>query len=93
MSSAKSKKAGFVLIALLGYGISLFVARAMASSGLWFLYVHMCGSGPNATKCVDGINKDKAFVSKTECESAAQDFVDEMERLEMKILSIRCVQE
>jgi hypothetical protein len=86
------KKPGFVLVVLLGYGISLVATGAMAS-GMWFLYLHMCGSGPNATKCVDGINKDKAFVSKTECESAAQEFVDEMERVQMKILSIRCVQE
>jgi hypothetical protein len=87
------KKSGFLLVVLLGYGISLVAAGAMASSGMWFLYLHMCGSGPNATKCVDGINKDKAFVSKTECESAAQEFVDEMERVQMRILSIRCVQE
>lgn len=87
------KKTGMVLLVLLGYGISVFAAGAIASSGMWFLYVHMCGSGSNATKCVDGTNEDTPFVSKTECESAAQQFLEEMERMQMKILSVRCVQE
>jgi hypothetical protein len=86
-------KTGMVLAVLLGYGISVFAVRVIASSGMWFMYVHMCGSGSNATKCVDGINEDAPFVSKTECESAAQQFVEQMERMQMKILSVRCIQQ
>jgi hypothetical protein len=72
-----------------------FSLSAKANDGMWYIGVDMCGAGPLASKCVDGVmadaNSDK-FVSREICEVNAQRFAVQMRQIAFDVKRVWCEQ-
>jgi hypothetical protein len=84
-----TKNQGAAMIALLGFSLAV---PAYADGGMWYVGVDMCGTGPNAAKCVNGIVTQPGYglVSKEICEARAQDLADELRKLLFQIHRVWC---
>jgi hypothetical protein len=65
---------------------------AKAWTGMWYMGLDACGSGPNAQKCVLGVNETESYVSKARCESAAQMTTNSMRSILMVVKRAWCEQ-
>ena len=77
------------LVHTLALSAPLLLAPTVAHAAMWVVYTHICTL---AGECTKGTLPQK-FVSKFECERAAQDFVYTMTSYKMVIIDVHCTRE
>jgi hypothetical protein len=67
--------------------------HARPISGMWYVGIDMCGSGQNASNCVNGLfnNADaESYVNKELCELNAQQVADALRGFQMNVKRVWC---